>query len=62
MKPETIELLKKLAKKSVRMYDSDFVADDYAGGNFDDAWTEGMVDGRVELAQEILTAEGISLD
>ena len=62
MKPETLEMLKKLARKPVRRYDPDFCANDHSGGNFDDAWDGGMIDGNRELAQEILTSEGIPLE
>ncbi len=35
-------------------YEEDFMADDYAGGNIDDAWSSGMADGNCEIAHEIL--------
>ena len=59
MKQETLNKLIELAKKTVRRYEDDFMADDYAGGNFDDAWDKGMEDGETALAQEILDLEGV---
>ena len=38
----------------VTYYEDDFCADDYAGGNQDDAWESGMRDGRTDLANDIL--------
>ena len=38
----------------VRYYEEDFMVDDYAGGNIDDAWSSGMEDGKCEIAHEIL--------
>jgi hypothetical protein len=59
MKQETLNKLLELAKKTVRRYEDDFMADDYAGGNIDDAWYGGMKDGERSLAQEILDLEGV---
>lgn len=54
VKPRLIEKLKKLAAEECWSDNPDFVAEDYAGGNFDDAYTGGEHSGRVELAREIL--------
>lgn len=59
MKQETLDTLLKLAKQTVRRYEDDFMADDYAGGNIDDAWEGGMEDGERSLAQDILKLEGV---
>lgn len=58
MKKETLDLLKKLAKEPIQIYEEDWVSEDY--GNYDDCWDCGMNDGRRELARDILTLEGIS--
>ena len=39
---------------TVKMYEDDFCADDYAGGNIDDAWQYGANDGSMFLANELL--------
>lgn len=59
MKQETLNKLLELAKKTVRRYEEDFEANDYAGGNIDDAWDSGMEDGERSLAQEILDLEEV---
>lgn len=38
--------------------DGTFNIDDWAGGNMDDAYSRGMLDGEAELARTILTAIG----
>lgn len=60
MKESTIKLLTELAEKPIRRYENDWVSEDY--GNYDDCWDCGMQDGRRELAQDILTLEGISYE
>lgn len=62
MKPETIEKLKKLAKNKAWHHEEDFNAFDYGGGNFDDAYWGGHNGGMIDLAVEILEAEGTELD
>lgn len=39
--------------------DADFVPDDYAGGNIDDAWDGGFTDGETSMCREILVAAGM---
>ncbi len=58
--PARIESLKKLAKKTAWGDNEDFCAYDYAGGNFDDAYTGGMDTGEIWLAREILDELGIA--
>lgn len=48
------ETIEKLAAKSAWFDDEEFMVDDYAGGNIDDAYQGGIKDGRVELARELL--------
>jgi hypothetical protein len=48
------ETLQKLAAKPAWFDDEEFMVDDYAGGNMDDAYQGGVRDGRVELARELL--------
>jgi hypothetical protein len=38
----------------VRCYDEDFCANEYAGGNVDDAWEGGFNDGISDTANDIL--------
>lgn len=59
MKEGTLNLLLSLAKQPIRRWQDDFMADDYAGGNIDDAWDGGMEDGERSLAQDILELEGV---
>lgn len=58
MREETLKLLKQLAKEPIHRYEDGWVSEDY--GNYDDCWSHGMDDGRRELAQDILTLEGVS--
>ncbi len=50
---EVIEWVSKLSG-DVLMYGDDFCADDYAGGNIDDAWDGGFNDGVSGTANDIL--------
>lgn len=54
-----VELLKdklmKIANQVVWSDDAEFMVDDYAGGNIDDAFYGGQDDGSVQLARELLT-------
>lgn len=57
-----VERLKKFARKEC-YHDNDDDSkciDDYAGGNVDDAFSEGEHSGEVMLARDILTHMGIS--
>lgn len=46
--------LVKLAAKELPEDNKDFVVDDYAGGNIDDAYDMGSRAGEVRLARELL--------
>jgi hypothetical protein len=37
----------------------DYIAEDYSGGNFDDAYSNGVRDGETEGARELLALIGI---
>ena len=60
LSPETIENLKKLAKRKCWIDQSDFMVYDYAGGNIDDAYAGGAADGEASLARSILEELKIS--
>jgi hypothetical protein len=46
--------IKELAKKDNPAYEEGFIAEDWAGGNFDDAHSLGMRHGEIDLAQRII--------
>jgi hypothetical protein len=46
--------LETLAKKIAWYDDEDFSPSDYAGGNYDDAYSGGCDDGEINLARELL--------
>ena len=46
--------LEKLARRKCWADDEDFMIDDYAGGNIDDAYYGGCDDGEAFLAREVL--------
>jgi hypothetical protein len=48
------EHLMEIAKKKAWSDNKEFMVDDYAGGNIDDAYYGGASDGEVLLAREIL--------
>lgn len=48
------EHLMDIAKKKAWSDDEEFMVDDYAGGNIDDAYYGGASDGEVLLARQIL--------
>lgn len=50
--------LEKLAKRKCWCDDEDFMIDDYAGGNIDDAYYGGSADGETLLARELLKTFG----
>lgn len=62
MNEQTIDMLKKLARKTAWSDDEEFMVDDYAGGNEDDAYYGGQRDGEIALARKILTSMGIGWD
>ncbi len=47
-------MLLKLAARECGCDNEDFVVDDYAGGNVDDAYDAGMTAGETLLARELL--------
>lgn len=54
---ELIERIKKYCEKyagEVSAHQDGFCADDFAGGNVDDAWYGGMSDGRTDTCNDIL--------
>jgi hypothetical protein len=54
MDEKIIEKLKLLAEKRCWSDDENFMVDDYAGGNEDDAYYGGVDTGEIWLAREIL--------
>lgn len=54
MNEKIIERLKALAAKKCWEDDEEFLVDDYAAGNMDDAYSGGVTAGQVTLAREIL--------
>lgn len=55
-----IDQLKALAKRSAGWVDDEeFMVDDYAGGNIDDAYQLGEQHGATQLAREILDTLGV---
>lgn len=57
-----IEELKEIALQQAWDDDEDFMADDYAGGNIDDAFYGGHRSGRIDMAREVLINLGIEWD
>ena len=51
---ELIAKLKALSSQTAGTDNEDFNANDYSGGNFDDAYDMGREDGKIALAREIL--------
>lgn len=62
MNEQTIDMLKKLARETAWSDNEEFMVDDYAGGNEDDAYYGGQRDGEIALARKILTSMGIGWD
>lgn len=54
MNEEMKEMLEKLAARTCWCDDDEFMADDYAGGNIDDAYYGGSDDGEAILARRLL--------
>lgn len=55
---ELIERIKKYCEKyagEVSAHEDDFCADDFAGGNVDDAWYGGMEDGAANVCNNVLS-------
>jgi hypothetical protein len=46
--------LKQLAEQASNLDDFDFNAYDFSGGNYDDAHSMGMGDGKISLARQML--------
>ena len=55
MDDKFIAKLKYIAEEETISDRDDFVADDYAGGNIDDAFQSGCREGEIFLAREVLT-------
>lgn len=53
---KVLDELKELDKKHNPAYDEGFIAEDWAGGNFDDAHSIGMSHGEIDLAQRVIAA------
>ncbi len=62
MPEELIQKLKKIASRKCWSDDEEFIPDDYAGGNIDDAYSGGVDDGRVDMAREILAELGVEIE
>lgn len=60
MDNEILEYLKSLARKKAHTDREDFMVDDCAGGNVDDAYYAGCDDGEILLAREILGKMGLT--
>jgi hypothetical protein len=58
MKPEMKAMLEKIAKRKAWSDDEEFMVDDYAGGNIDDAYYGGTNDGEVLLSRALLKLFG----
>lgn len=56
---EVIDRLIKTAKESAWCDNEEFMVDDYAAGNIDDAYYGGCTDGEILLARQILTMLGV---
>lgn len=62
LSPEFIEKLKAQAKRVAWIDDEEFMPDDYAGGNIDDAYNGGSEDGETTMARQVLKELGIEWD
>ncbi len=51
---QVIDELRFLARKKALYDNEDFMVDDYAGGNIDDAYYRGVDDGEISLARKVL--------
>ncbi len=58
MSPELKAELEAMAKKECWCDADDFMVDDYAGGNMDDAYAGGSSDGEIGLARYLLDKYG----
>ena len=50
---DLVQRILRNAKREVLCEQEDFCANDYAGGNFDDAWDGGFRDGDASLSQDL---------
>ena len=57
---DMIKKLKLLAEDNCSYDDPNFNANDWSGGNYDDAWSGGMRSGETSLAREILDSIGVA--
>jgi hypothetical protein len=53
-----VEMIREIAAKTARYDAEDFMIDDYAGGNIDDAFRMGQEDGEILFARRLLTLIG----
>jgi hypothetical protein len=64
MNPKFIDYLKRLAQQKcwddLREENDEFVVNDYAGGNVDDAYSGGETSGETILARDVLKELGIN--
>jgi hypothetical protein len=58
---DLVMAIKKRAEERARQDDEDFCADDYGGGNVDDAFAAGVDDGEILFARELAEIAGIPL-
>ena len=58
MNEEVMKLIKEMAIKEIASDEEDFMVNDYAGGNIDDAYYLGFEDGQVSFARSIVEALG----
>lgn len=56
---EYVEKIKKIAEERCWADDPDFLVDDYAGGNEDDAYYGGERAGEIQFARTVLDAIGV---
>jgi hypothetical protein len=54
MNKKIIELLTELAKTQANIDNEDYNTYDYSGGNYDDAYYQGVEDGEILLARKLL--------
>jgi len=59
MTTEMIDRLIKIAQSKAWDDDEDFLVDDYAGGNIDDAFSGGWDAGKISMARCVLIAIGV---
>lgn len=53
-----LQLIRSTAAETARSDDEDFMVQDYAGGNIDDAYEMGVDDGGIQFARTLLSMLG----